>query len=556
MHPVKICPRLVLWALFVALVAGGVDRPGSAEEPAAEPDLDGLRSEDESLRFETARALVARKDPATLIRLKGALAADAFRASRASAAAEFVLWKLSDEPFAGESSRRPGRPDIVLVSVDTLRADHLGCHGNQRETSPAIDGLARSGAQFMNAISPASWTLPAHMSMFTSLYPSFHKVESSAVKLDASISTLPEVLKAGGYTTAGFVTHSFLASEWGFARGFDRYDMQIADAAEQTERAVLWLDWHRFHVERELARPNFFLFVHYIDPHETYSPPPPYLERYFPDYRGPIKPNDHLVTLYRSKEFERPEDFRYALALYDGEIAFVDAQVEILLKHLRAVGLEETSLVILTSDHGEEFKDHGSMGHKQTLYDEQLRVPLIIRYPRRIEGNQRIGQQVSLVDIYPTVLDLIGLVPPAEIQGRSLVGHLRLQGLETRHGSVEGRPVFAELGPLGSPWNRKFRSRVVRTERYKLIFNYLDDGTLEKELYVLDTDPKEEKNVYESRKTTPEVRELEVGLKAFIQEGLNHAPGFRDKNPVDHGKIRDEVLERLKALGYMEPESK
>jgi arylsulfatase A-like enzyme len=413
--------------------------------------------------------------------------------------------------------------------------------------------VARAGAVFDNAISPASWTLPAHMSIFTALYPSFHKVEASGVKLDDSVHTLPQILEAAGYTTAGFVTGSFLAASWGFGRGFGIYDIQFADAAEQTKRAMLWLDWYRFHVYRGLAPPRFFLFVHYLDPHETYAPPPAYRERFAGGYTGQLQPSDHLVTVYGDKAFERPEDFRYAVGLYDGEIAFVDASLKPLFEKLRAMDLEDRTLVVLTSDHGEEFKDHGSMGHKKTLYDEQLRVPLIMRYPGVIEGNQRVSRQVSLVDLQPTILDLVGLEPRGTVQGTSLLAHLALRRPGGQRPPHSPAPVFAELGPLGSPWERTFRRRVIRTEQRKLIVNYLEDGTVEKELYLLESDAGEKANVYAAQKDGPEVRALETGLGAFIQRGRNANTAFRERNRVTEVDLPDHVLEQLRALGYLQP---
>jgi arylsulfatase A-like enzyme len=513
-----------------------------------------LTSEDYALRFDAALTLVLSKHPGIDALLAKEIADGFFGGSKeAAAAAEFVRLKRSGADLGAESPVKNPGVGFFLISIDTLRSDHLGCYGYARETSPTIDGLATRGALFLNAISPSSWTLPTHMSIFTSLYPSFHKLEHGgrlgSVRLDESEQTLTEILKAAGYTTAGFVAHPFLSGEWGYDRGFDLYRRYSTSADLQANRVVIWLEWHRFHVSRGLASPNFFLFLHFIDPHENYYPPPPHLEKFFPDYQGPLRPTDKFVTLYREKDFETPEDYRYAIALYDGEIDFVDANLEPIFKTLREIGWEESTVVILTSDHGEEFKDHGSMGHKGTLYREQLEVPLIIVYPPRIEAGQRIEAQVSLLDIFPTVLELAGTRTPRKIQGTSLAPYLRMKGSTPPTRTEVRRNIFAELGPLGFEWERDFYRKALRDGKYKLIHSYLADGSITKELYELSSDPEEKVNVYEARKDEKEVRDLEARLEAFVREGIAYNQTFRTKNRI---KIDDETQERLRALGYIE----
>lgn len=513
-----------------------------------------LASEDEALRFGAALALVHARARGLDTMLKREIEKGFFQGSkRARTAAEFVLLKLSGQDPVAKPTPKSSGLNIFLISVDTLRADHLGCYGYARETSPNIDGLAARGALFHNAISPSSWTLPSHMSIFTSLYPSFHKLDHGgrlgSVRLDESEQSLTEILKAAGYTTAGFVAHPFLSAEWGYDRGFDLYRRYSTRADLQADRIVLWLEWQRFHVSRGLASENFFLFLHFIDPHEPYEAPSPYREKYFPDYEGPRRPTDKFVTLYSTKDFETPEEYRYALALYDGEINFVDTQLGRIFQRLRTLGWEDSTLVLLTSDHGEEFKDHGSMGHKGTLYREQLRVPLILSYPARLAAGQTVEAQVSLLDLFPTVLELIGKRLPKKIQGRSLIPQLALRGGVSVERSEAARDIFAELGPLGFQWERPFYRRALRNAHYKLIYSYLGDGGIKKELYALSSDPTEQSNIYPVKKGEKEVRALEASLAAFMQKGASYNPGFRSKNQI---KIDEGTQERLKALGYIE----
>jgi arylsulfatase A-like enzyme len=471
----------------------------------------------------------------------------------ARAAVDFVLLELSGGKPAAAVKLDDKRPHVILISLDTVRADHLSCYGYERKTTPQLDRLAADGAVFLNAISPSSWTLPVHMSMLTSLYPSFHKLEWAtkigSVKLDESETTLAQQLRADGYTTAAIVTHTFLAAEWGFDRGFDLYFRDFIVAEIQVDRALLWMDWYAFHVDRGLSEPNFFLFLHYIDPHEPYEAPVEYGRKYFPDYKGRLTRRDHMVTLFRDKEFESPDDFRYVLALYDAELSYVDEQVGRVFKRLEELGWADNTLIIVTSDHGEEFKDHGSMGHKQTLYDEQLKVPLILRYPRAIEAGQRIPEVVSLLDIAPTVSAMTGTKPLARAQGVSLTSYMRTKASYPSARPDAVRHVFAELGPLDVPWEQKFRRKAVRAAQYKLIYDYGEGGAVKKELYDVSKDPDEKQDVYAEKKDADEVRRLEQQLEAFVQRGIAYK---KETGPGKKIEIDEDVAERMRALGYVE----
>jgi arylsulfatase A-like enzyme len=546
---------LLLLALVQSLAPVG-RAATEAPAPSLEESLRGLASESASVRFDSALVLAdsLADEPGLATRLAASSEAEPFNASpEAAAALEFVRWKLSGQSLPPLSGSARTGTNVVVISVDTLRPDHLGCYGYDRPVSPNIDALARSGAVFDAAISPAPWTLPAHMSLLTSLYPSFHKLDKGgkrgSSRLDESETTLAEILRSAGYATTAFVAHPFLDHAWGFDRGFDLYRRYVATAGPQADRASFWLEWHRFHVERGLASPDFFLFLHVIDPHETYSAPPPYQLKFVSDYRGDLKPADHLVTMFLREDFDSPADFQYALDLYDGEINYVDASLGRFLRTLDNLGWSDSSLVILTSDHGEEFKDHASMGHKATLYDEQLRVPFILAYPRVIEPGQRVSGQASLVDILPTVLDFVGLESPRMAQGISLARFLKKEGSSKEVPSPTGRAVYAELGPLGHSWERPFRIRAVRTDEYKLILRFDRGGRVTKELYDLATDPKETRNLYASKTADEELVRLEKRLGAFIREGSRYNPESRQKNTI---LLKDEVLERLRALGYVD----
>jgi arylsulfatase A-like enzyme len=245
--------------------------------------------------------------------------------------------------------------------------------------------------------------------------------------------------------------------------------------------------------------------------------------------------------MFLKNDFESQADYQYTLALYDGEISYVDHEIGRLLRSLDDVGLLDSTVIVLTSDHGEEFKDHEGMGHKTTLYTEQLHVPLIISYPPGISAGQRISSQASLLDIYPTLLSLIGEEIPVEAQGIDL-------GLKSQRAAVT--PVqFAELGPLARPSRPPFYERAIRTNKYKLILNYGPGGQPTKELFDITTDPGEQRNLYPSIGKNEAIRDLERQLIDFIKEGTAYNPEAQKRNQIE---VNEQIQEQLRALGYID----
>jgi arylsulfatase A-like enzyme len=293
-----------------------------------------------------------------------------------------------------------------------------------------------------------------------------------------------------------------------------------------------------------LLEPQFFLFLHYLDPHETYNAPAPYGTKYFPDYEGSLSPRDKFVTLFSKKPFANDDDFRYALALYDGEINYTDAQLGRFFAKLAQLGRTDSTLIVLTSDHGEEFKDHGSMGHKSSLFREQVRVPLIVSQPKLVAAGQRIETPVSGVDITPTILDLLKRPPLARAQGVSLVSYLQPKSENVKRSP--SRHLFAEMGPLGVDWEGDSHLKAVRNERYKLIVSYDQES---KRLFDWVDDPLEKKDLYEAKKGSSEIRDLEAQLDKFVRDGLAYNAEFREKNEIE---IDEQTRQRLRALGYMD----
>jgi len=377
--------------------------------------------------------------------------------------------------------------NVVIIGVDTLRPDHLGCYGYHRDTSPAIDELANESTLFENAISQSPWTLPSFGSIFTSLYPSQHGAMSAVSRMRETFPTLATILSDRGYATGAIVNASVLKPEYGVNRGFEYYDpapLEGRNADGTTRDALAWVDDNP-------GRP-FLLFAHYFDPHEPYAPPPPYSTRYRGAYDGPIGKrfvlHDHFPEV-RGMAFDDLKrlsvaDWDQIRALYDGEIAFTDSQVGLLLEGLRERDLMANTLVIFLSDHGEEFYEHGGFGHGHVLYDEVIHVPLMFSLPGKIPEGKRVDRQVRMVDIMPTILDFLDIEIGSHMEGMSLASMLGLTGERNapRNAILPADAAYSE-GLLHGP-ERKCISR----RPWKLIY---DLSSRETALFDREDDPAE-----------------------------------------------------------------
>jgi arylsulfatase A-like enzyme len=384
--------------------------------------------------------------------------------------------------------------DIVLIVVDTLRADHLGAYGYDRGTTPRLDNLARQGTVFEAAWSTAPWTLPSVMSIMTSRYPSSHRVENDGLKLSADTPTLAETLKQAGYATGAFVSHVYVSAPFGFGRGFTTFeDFDLSRpgyrleagmeprADRVTDTALAWLD-------RQGHRP-VFLFLHYFDPHWPYDPPERIRALYPDDYRGPLDAGYDSISKFQDPRVPLPDDYRgFLIDRYDGEIRFVDEQIGRLLDGLAASGRGPRSWVVVTADHGEEFKDHGSMGHGRRLYEEVVHVPLIVASASHSGAAPaaRVAAPVSSIDLLPTIAALAGTAPPAGAQGTSLVP--LLDAADTAPPAE--RSLVCETIRLNA------HLKAVRRGPLKLIQSMDENRT---ELYDLATDPREARDLSERR---------------------------------------------------------
>ena len=437
---------------------------------------------------------------------------------------------------------RPERIDtVVLIVVDTLRADHLGLYGHDRPTTPELDQWARKGVVFERAFAPSPWTLPSFGSIFTGRLPSEHRAGSFGrrrgdktprrrrfLKLHNTVPTLAEDLAHAGWRTGAFVNNTFLHSRFGLDRGFQSYDYREANnrklrrADEVVEDALKWLD----KVPEKEQRT--FLTVHLFDPHLNYDPPPPFKGRFggppsetgasdFPDLKA------LRARIRDNKEIAWPE----LRMLYDEEIAFVDEQIGRLLAGIAERGLWERALVLFTADHGEEFFDHGGFEHGHSFYNEVLRVPLVLWGPGIEPG--RSTRLVSLIDLYPTVLQALRLEAPDDLTGRSFWPATTDSDVET------GEPLLiSERNLYGRP------QRALIRWPYKLV-EHLRTGRTE--LYDLGSDPEELSDLSNSRPA------LTAELSDLLEQALVTAAELPDDTEAE---LDETALENLRSLGYIE----
>jgi hypothetical protein len=341
-------------------------------------------------------------------------------------------------------SRNPACPDcnVILVSIDTLRADHLGCYGYPADTTPNIDQFSKDAVLFRTAIAHAPSTTPSHASILTSQLPVHHgALRARQRPISEDVKTMAEIMRDAGYRTISFNGGGQVAATYGFDRGFETYQSEPGTFAQKVERAAHWMQRNR--------DAKFFMFLHTYEVHAPYQADPGFMEMFDADYAGELDDailprllmtiNDGTVTI-------DAEDVRHIVNAYDAEIRSMDQAFARLVRYLAQGNLLDNTIVIFTSDHGEEFGEHAQMGrHSHALYDEVLRVPLIIRLPGRKFAGTIVDRLVRGIDILPTVTDLLDLEPLDQFDGSSLtplmmqrkdVERIAVSQIDTRHASI------------------------------------------------------------------------------------------------------------------------
>jgi arylsulfatase A-like enzyme len=408
---------------------------------------------------------------------------------------------------------------IILISLDTVRADHLGIYGYDLPTSPALDRFAASAVVFDDAVAQASATLASHASILTSRIPRHHGASfANRHGLGAGVPTLAGLLRDAGYRTAAFTGGGQLDRRFGLDRGFEEY-RETRFNQNFHDTAGLGIEWLRAHRGERV-----FLFLH------TYEPHHPYVARGLrgleSDYDGPLPPVISLELLKEIKSGSREideRDLRHIVNAYDNDLRSTDDGFRRLHRFLRRQGLLEDALIVVTSDHGEEFGEHGSVGwHGHTLYEELLRVPLIVKLPGNAHAGTRVPSSVRGLDIAPTILELAGVPVPDGFQGVSLRPLMSPGSL-----SVD-RPALSELDAVPS-------SVSYRRRPWKL------DGA---RLFDLDADP------LEARDLAPVEPERLESLNQSVREWL----GILPPPAPERVELEDSTLEQLRALGYLSRE--
>ncbi len=320
------------------------------------------------------------------------------------------------EPDSTPESTAHG-PNVLLIVVDTLRRDHLSCYGHQSNTSPAIDALARKSVVYTRAYAQAPWTTPSIGALLSSRYPTSLGIKGDQSTLAPELLLLPEVLQDAGYNTAAVVSHSFCSARWGFAQGFDAFDeTNVQGHGAVTSRGVTDQGLAFLKSQDDESNP-WFLWLHYFDPHCAYVEHERPSAR--PDsYEGLVESGQLYRELWQARRDLNSEDYAELRRLYDSEIRHTDANIGRVLEQLEQSGDLDDTIIIFTADHGEEFGDHGSIGHARTLYEELIGVPLIAHIPG--VPPSVIHQPVALIDVYPTILNTLGLTPPPGIEGRDI----------------------------------------------------------------------------------------------------------------------------------------
>ena len=317
------------------------------------------------------------------------------------------------EGNAGGPGGGPARPNVIVYLVDTLRADRVGPYRSGESITPEIDAFAATATVFANTVAQAPWTKPSVTSILTGLGPLVHGVRLLDDKLAPEAVTAAELFHAGGYQTAGFSTNWHIRRETGLDQGFGFFDFTPDEAASNllNQRVFRWLDTQ--------AKPPFFLYVHALDPHAPYTPPPEYREKFAPDVRPEAGYDFDMKRIYKARGKERRRLIAEIPPLYDAEVAFNDHSFGDFLDALRQHGFYDKSLVVFVSDHGEEFDEHGDFGHANNLYNETLNVPLIVKWPGQRRGRQ-VASLAQHVDLLPTLLRTAGLKVPGGLPGMDL----------------------------------------------------------------------------------------------------------------------------------------
>ncbi len=387
-----------------------------------------------------------------------------------------------------------GGPNVLLYVIDTLRADKLGCYGHQGGLTPRLDAFAQDSVVFEQALAQSPWTKPSVASIFTSLGCRTHGVHDFGDKLPGVVTTLAEILYQEGYSTAGFTANGLVSATFGYHQGFENYTLRFQRHSSQLNGEVEeWLD------QRDQTRP-FFLYFHSLDPHEPYNAPEPFRQRFAPGVPAHNPLGQYVSSLrqasQRGRQAALPDPGVEGLQrLYEAEVAGNDASFGDLIDSLKKRELYQNTIIVLVSDHGEEFLEHGSLGHLESLYDELLRVPLMIKLPDGLAGGRRVESVWQHIDIAPTILHWVGLSPHPDMEGVAFRPDLEETSPRPAFVYVRAGSDAVKLGQAREPW--LYHAEGVRLGSEMLIRTYASlSGRAEPlEFYDLSSDPRQQRNL-------------------------------------------------------------
>lgn len=428
------------------------------------------------------------------------------------------------------SCSRAERPSVLIVTIDTLRSDRLGCYGAPHMKTPGFDRIASEGVLFADCSSPIPETSPAHVSILSGLYPKNHGNRQNGTPVDSAVPLLPELFRERGYVTAGFVSGFPLAAKFGLARGFDHYDDYLVDGfttrggnVQGTERGgektvdsfLFWL--------RKVEDP-FLAWVHLFDPHSVYAAPGPYRRMFYSgEERSPANRSMDGIDLPGYLMLSGITDVQYPVALYEGEVAYTDQQLRRLLDGLMEKGILDETLVVVVADHGESLIEHAYyFGHSHFLYQQSINVPLLLRWPGVLPRGEIVLEPASILDLSGTICEMLDIDRAIPTDGRSL--------LPLIHGaSRKVEPLFLERSALAGPG-----MAAVRMGEWK----YVRSDERGEELYNLESDPGEESNEC----TADPDRAVKFRSLLDRWRADSHAPP---------AVLDEETREVLRSLGYI-----
>ncbi len=480
------------------------------------------------------------------------------------------------------------RPNVLLIVMDCVRADHLSCYGYHRLTTPNIDRIASEGVRFATAIAPAAWTVPTIASILTGTYPPTHNAVNGHAYLDNRLCTLAEALRALGYKTIGFGNNGWVSHSVGMSRGFDIFEENFRwpkgrlahlalrlfsrallltrgvkyKGAYDTNRAVRsLLRQHLSDAQSALEGPPaggaqgqpFFLFIHYNEAHASYRPPASYARQFLNGvpWAEARKVNQDHAAYHSGSVPMGSREFEILRALYDGEIAYLDAQLQTVFQALTEWGIMDDTVLIITADHGDNQGEHNLMDHKYCLYDTLIHVPLIIRYPPLLPAGLVIDQPVQTVDIFPTVMDILNVEREylaRQFQGYSILpeklpSRPQFAVAERRNHSPQLRKTFAKYPDFDYTIFERDQN-AVRTATHKYI--WASDGR--DELYDIVADPGETRNVI------ADYPEQARSLWKVLSEHLDRVSAGGPPEPMMDGmpEMDEQIIEHLRDLGYID----